>query len=220
LAYKMIKNWEREPKEPLREKISGMIGHRTPLKEKIAMCLYRLKTQKTKIAESSARMQQRDRDYFNKCVAAQMAKDSARAAMYANECAEVRKMAKTTLRCELALEQITLRLETVEEFGDLAVTMGPVVGVVQAIKSQIQGIMPQVSYELGMIGETLNGMVVEVGEATGAGYDISTSGEEAQRIITEANTIAEQRMKERFPELPTAAPAVPTAPSEQTGIPR
>jgi len=27
-------------------------------------------------------------------------------------------------------------------------------------------------------------------------------------------------MKERFPELPTAAPAVPTAPSEQTGLPR
>jgi division protein CdvB (Snf7/Vps24/ESCRT-III family) len=63
-------------------------------------------------------------------------------------------------------------------------------------------------------------MVVEVGEATGSGYDISTSSEEAQRIITEANTIAEQRMKERFPELPTAAPAVPTAPSEQTGLPR
>jgi len=216
----MIKNWEREPKEPLREKIGGMFGHRTPLKEKIAMCIYRLKTQKSKIAESSSRMQQRDRDYFNKCVAAQMAKDSARAAMYANECAEVRKMAKTTLRCELALEQISLRLETVEQFGDLAATMGPVVGVVQTIKTQIQGIMPQVSYELGMIGETLNGMVVEVGEATGSGYDISTSSEEAQKIITEANTIAEQRMKERFPELPTAAPAVPTAPSEQTGLPR
>jgi len=220
LAYKMIKNWEREPKEPLREKIGGIFGHKTPLKEKIAMCIYRLKTQKTKIAESSARMQQRDRDYFNKCVAAQMAKDSARAAIYANECAEVRKMAKTTLRCELALEQISLRLETVEQFGDLAATMGPVVGVVQAIKTQIQGIMPQVSYELGTIGETLNGMVIEVGEATGSSYDISTSGEEAQRIMTEANTVAEQRMKERFPELPTAAPAVPTAPSEQTGLPR
>jgi len=220
LAYKMIKNWEREPKEPFREKISGMLGHRTPLKEKIAMCVYRLKTQKTKIAESSARMQQRDRDYFNKCIAAQMAKDSARAAMYANECAEVRKMAKTTLRCELALEQIALRLETVEQFGDLAAMMGPVVGVVQAIKNQIQGVIPQVSYELGMIGETLNGMVIEIGEATGSGYDISASSEEAQRILTEANTIAEQRMKERFPELPTAAPAIPTAPSEQTGLPR
>jgi len=220
LAYKMIKNWEREPKEPFREKIGGMLGHKTPLKEKIAMCIYRLKTQKTKIADSSAKMQQRDRDFFNKCVAAQMAKDSARAAMYANECAEVRKMAKTTLRCELALEQITLRLETVEEFGDLATMMGPVVGVVQAIKNQIQGVIPQVSYELGMIGETLNGMVIEVGEATGSGYDISTSSGEAQRIMTEANTIAEQRMKERFPELPAAGPAIPTAPSEQTGLPR
>jgi len=213
----MIRNWEREPKEPLREKISGIFGRKTPLKEKIVMCIYRLKTQKTKIADSGAKMQQRDRDYFNKCVTAQMAKDSARAAMYANECAEVRKMAKITLRCELALEQITLRLETVQQFGDLAAMMGPVVGVVQAIKNQIQGVMPQVSYELGAIGETLNGVVIEVGEATGSGYDISTSSGEAQRILTEANTIAEQRMKERFPELP-AAPAIPTALSEQAGV--
>jgi len=218
LVHKMIKNWEREPKEPLREKISGIFGRRTPLKEKIAICIYRLKTQKAKIADSSARMQRRDRDY-DKCVAAQMAKDSARAAIYANECAEVRKMAKITLRCELALEQITLRLETVEQFGDLAAMMRPVVGVVQAIKNQIQGVMPQVSYELGAIGETLNGIVIEVGEATGSGYDISTSSREAQKILTEANAIAEQRMKERFPELP-AAPTIPTAPSEQTGLPR
>lgn len=46
-----------------------------------------------------------------------MVKDSARAAIYANECAEVRKMATNALRNQLALEVISLRLGIIREFG-------------------------------------------------------------------------------------------------------
>src|SRR5439155_6264603 len=81
--------------------------------------------------------------------------DTARSTMYANEIAEIRKMAKITLRSELALEQVGLRLETIQEFGDVAATMGPIAGVVAAIKNQVQGVIPQVGYELGEISESL-----------------------------------------------------------------
>jgi division protein CdvB (Snf7/Vps24/ESCRT-III family) len=33
--------------------------------------------------------------------------------------------------------------------------------------------------------------------------------EEAQKIIQEANVVAEQRIKEHFPELPTGLPIIP-----------
>lgn len=205
MPRKTIANWEGESEGSFLSKIRGVVSRKAPLRDRIAMCIYRLKTQKTKIATLAARMEQRDREFFSKCVVAQMAKDAARAAMYANECAQVRKMAKLALHCEFALEQIVLRLETVEEFGDVATMMGPVAGVVQSIRSQVQGIMPQVSFELGMIGETLNGITLEVGEVSTLGYDISASNEHAQRILTEASAIAEQRMKESFPELPPVA---------------
>jgi division protein CdvB (Snf7/Vps24/ESCRT-III family) len=81
--------------------------------------------------------------------------------------------------------------------------MGPVVPIVQAVKGQLMRVMPDVSYELGTISETLNNMVMEVGEATGTSYDMVASGEEAQKILKEAGAIAEQHMSERFPELPT-----------------
>jgi division protein CdvB (Snf7/Vps24/ESCRT-III family) len=155
-------------------------------------------------------MQQHDRDIFAKCVNSQVAHDTARAAMYANECAEVRKMAKVTLQCQLALEQVSLRLETIEEFGDVARMMAPVASVVHSIKNQISGVIPEVGFELSEIGEVLNGFVLEAGEATGsAGYDMEASGTEAQRIMSEANAIAEQHMKERFPDLPASGLASP-----------
>jgi division protein CdvB (Snf7/Vps24/ESCRT-III family) len=81
---------------------------------------------------------------------------------------------------------------------------------VHSIKNQISGVIPEVGFELSEIGEVLNGFVLEAGEATGsAGYDMEASGTEAQRIMSEANAIAEQHMKERFPDLPASGLASP-----------
>jgi division protein CdvB (Snf7/Vps24/ESCRT-III family) len=43
---------------------------------------------------------------------------------------------------------------------------------------------------------------MEVGEATENTFDLSASSGESQKILQEANFVAEQKMKERFPELP------------------
>ena len=204
MPSKSIQRWERSHEGSVLDKIRGIFGRKAPLRERIAVCIYRLKIQKAKIAGLYARMEQRDREFFSKCVSAHMAKDLARAVMYADECAEVRKMARIALRCEFTLEQVVLRLETVEEFGDVACLMRPVAVAVRDMRSQVEGIMPRVSFELGLIGEALNGIALEVGDVPVPGYDVSTFGEQAQRILAEASAIADQRMRERFPELPAA----------------
>ncbi len=147
-------------------------------------------------------MQQRDQALYGKCVLAVQGKNTELASMYANECAELRKMAKVVLHSELALEQVTLRLETVNEFGQVAYTMLPVANVVRTLKSQLESVMPEVSLELSEVNETLEELTVAVGETTDTTFDLSSSSEESQRIIQEANIVAEQKMKERFPELP------------------
>lgn len=205
VPFKGLKDWEGG--QPLMGRLSDKLRRGPALRDRINAAMYRLKVQQNRLEGAAMRMQQHDKDLFSKCVSAQSSKDHARASMYANECAEVRKMAKVTLQCQLALEQVTLRLETIEQFGDVAAMMGPVAGVVQAIKHQISGIMPEVSYELSEIGDALNGVVIEVGEATGSTYDASASSEEAQRILGEANAIAEQRVKEKFPDLPVSTPS-------------
>jgi len=216
MSYKSMKNWDRGQREPLLSKITERVHHQEPLKERISQVVYRLRVQQNRLEGANLKTQQHDKALFDKCVQAQMSHDTARSTMYANEVAEIRKMAKITLRSELALEQVVLRLETIQEFGDVAAMMGPVAGVVHQIKNQIAGVIPQVGYELGEISDTLNSVVMEVGEATGQGYDLEASGPEAAKIIGEANTIAETRMREKFPELPS-----PTAvPEHETVIPR
>ncbi len=201
-----LKDWDgSSSREPVISRMGGKFHHKPAVKEQVASALYRLNIQKNKLESAATRMQQHDKDIFAKCVSSQVNHDTARAMMYANECAEVRKMAKVTLQCQMALEQVSLRLETIEEFGDIAKMMAPVASVVHSIKSQISGVIPEVGFELGQIGEVLSGVVDEVGEVSGASYDVNASGEEAQRILGEAGTIAEQHMKDRFPELPSTS---------------
>ncbi|MBS7642194.1 MAG: Snf7 family protein [Candidatus Bathyarchaeia archaeon] len=185
------------------EKGTGLLKKQPPLKERIGKTIYRLKIQKDKLEMAATRMQKQDRNLFEKCVEAQLAKDPIRAAMYANECAEIRKMLNIMLRAQLAIEQAILRLETVQEFGDVVAVMAPVASVVNVLKTQLSGIIPEVSYELGAIGEELNGIVAEVGEATGRSWEIEAASEEARQILEKAAFVAEQKMKEALPEIPS-----------------
>ncbi len=180
--------------------------HPVPLKERVDQALYRLATQKEKLEHMSSRLQQRDKEMFQRCIGAQLSKDNAHAALYANECAEIRKMAHITLSSELALERVVLRLQTIEEFGDIMAQIAPVIGVVRETRGRIAGVIPEVATELGEVNNMLSDMELETGGIPDQGADVQTSSDEAKKVLEESSAIASQQMKERFPELPTPEP--------------
>jgi division protein CdvB (Snf7/Vps24/ESCRT-III family) len=158
----------------------------------------------------SLMMQRRDRDFFDKCVAARAGGDAARASIYAEECAEVRKLAKIALNSELALEQLIFKLETAEMLGDTAYLVHPIKSVVAAVGQKIQHMMPDVSFELGQINESLEGLMADAGDVPESIAPQGIQSPEAERIMQEADTLAEQKIKSRFPELHPTATAEPT----------
>lgn len=205
---KALKTWERDGGQSSSFSRFG-VKKQVPLRERISYTVYRLKTQSTRLQQAERRMTDHYTELFRKCTNAVMAKDNTRASMYANECAEIKKMSQIIVRSTFAIEQVMLRLETIEEFGDVVVTMNPVAGVIQALRGSLAGIMPEVSYTLGEIGDQMNNMVMEAGGASAITVNAFSSGEEAEHILNDANAIAEQRMKEKFPTLPsTELPSV------------
>jgi len=193
------KIWEGNKKEKV------TIKGKEPLRYRLANANYKIRSMISRLDAYIARLQERDRTLFERVVEAQMSKDHMRAAMYANEIAEIRKITKQMIITQIALEQVSLRLETVEELGDIFVNLIPVVGVISELKSVLKGIMPEISIELGEIGEALQEIVVEAGNFTGAPYVGAPSSPEAKKILEEAAAIAEQRMKEKFPDLPLSS---------------
>jgi division protein CdvB (Snf7/Vps24/ESCRT-III family) len=180
--------------------------HQPTLKERVEQASFRLHTQQEKLDHMYSRLRQRDTDLFQRCVGAQLSNDSAHAKIYANECAEIRKIAKVVLGSQLALEKVILRLETVEEFGTIMAQMAPVMGIVKETKSKIAGIVPQVANELEGVNEMLSDLSNETGEVTAAELPIEASDDEAKKVLAETSEIAEERLRDHFPVLPSMAP--------------
>ena len=173
------------------------------MKERIEQAKFRLQAQYDKLEQTYAHIQQRDKDLFQRCVGAQLSNDSAHARIYANECGEIRKIAKVVLGSELALERVILRLETVREFGAIWADIAPVLGIVKDTKSKIAGIVPQVASELDEVNNLLEEMTTEEGidEVTPTTPSEATD-EEAKKILEETSVIAEEKLKDHFPEIP------------------
>lgn len=175
-----------------------------PLKMRLIQAQYRVRSMISRLDAYIARMQERDRSLFERVVEAQMSKDYTRAAMYANEVAEIRKITKQLLTTQIALEQVSLRLETITELGDVYVNLIPVMGVISELKTTLKGVMPELSIELAELGDGLQEVVIEAGEFGGVSAAGVASSPEARKILDEASMVAEQRMKEQFPELPAS----------------
>ena len=206
MADRFSSDWARENKISTSKKITETL-HPTPLKDKITTTVYKLNMVQRKLNDSHLRMEQKYKTLFNKCVRAQEAKDQTTAVMYANECGQVKKIVQTLVSSELALEQVVLRMETVKDFGDVAAEILPAAAIVRTVKGRLAGVVPEVSMQLGMIGQSLDSLVLEVGEATGQSWSTIASGEEAEKILSEASTIAEQKVREGFPDLPSTSTA-------------
>jgi division protein CdvB (Snf7/Vps24/ESCRT-III family) len=183
-------------------KIEGMVHHQQPLKERIAHAIFRLSAQQSKLEHTSSKLRQRDQELFQRCIGAQVSKDSAHAKIYANECAEIRKIAKVVLSSQLAIERAVLRLQTVEEFGDVLVQIAPVIDVVKETKSQIAGVVPEVGNELEEVNSMLSDMSLETGEPEDPAFENTVNNEEARRVLQESSAIAEEKVKEQFPKIP------------------
>ncbi|MEM2466865.1 MAG: Snf7 family protein [Candidatus Bathyarchaeia archaeon] len=219
MSEKFSRRWdERRDEQPLTERIKEAVRPPGPLKPRLDMAVRRIELQIQKLDQASERFSQRDKSIFARIVDAYTKHDMARANVFANELAEIRKMEKMIMQARLALEQIVLRLRTVSELGDVVSTLGPAVSVLRAVKAGMANIFPEAERELGQIGNLLSGIIVEAGQSTGLSINFETANEDAQKILTEAAAVAEQRIKEKFPELPAGIPQVPLPEKSPTEI--
>jgi len=209
MSERFAKKWGgREDQTPMGTKIKEAVRPSGPLKPRLDFAVRRIEIQIQRLDQASDRFTERDKSIFVRIVEAYTKHDMPRANVFANELAEVRKMEKMIMHARLALEQIVLRLKTVSELGDVVTTLAPAVGVLRTVRTGMSSIFPEAERELGQIGNLLSGIIIDAGQSTGLTINFETANEDAQKILNEAATVAEQRIKEKFPELPAGVPSL------------
>jgi division protein CdvB (Snf7/Vps24/ESCRT-III family) len=212
LSERFAKKWETRREKPFTDRIKEVVRPPGPLKPRLDFAVRRIELQIQKLDQATERFSQRDKAIFAKIVDAYTKHDTARANVFANELAEIRKMERLIINARLALEQIVLRLRTVSELGDVVSTLGPAVGVLRSVRTGLARVFPEAENELGEIGNILSGIMIEAGQSSGMTLNFDTVNEDAQKILSEAATVAEQRIKDKFPELPAGLSGVPATP--------
>ncbi len=198
---KFEKNWKGG--EPgITEKLKESLRPETQVRKKVQGVIRAMETQNRKMNTSITNLQNKDKGYYSKMLDALRNYDRERATFYANEIAEVRKALKSMKHARLALEQISLRMSTVKDIGDLVATLGPALSVLQSIKGTLSNVLPSADEEFGAITDLMSGLVADVGQMGGITMNFTASSDEAENILKDAERQVEIEMKERLPSVP------------------
>jgi division protein CdvB (Snf7/Vps24/ESCRT-III family) len=208
MSEHFAKKWEAKREEStVGETIKNIIQPPPALKPRLEFAIRKLDAQIQKLDQANDRFTQKDKSLFAKLVTAYTQHDQAHANIYATELAELRKMSRLIMNARLALDQVSLRIKTVSELGDVVAMLGPCIGVLRSVSTGLGGVLPEAEGELGDIGNMLSGLMFEAGTSSGMSLNFENVNEDASKILSEAATVAEQRVSANFPDLPPGMPA-------------
>ena len=162
-----------------------------------------LKVQHNKLEQASYRLRERNHILFQTCVGAIKNKNKERAAICANEIAEVRKLIKFLYDVELAIERVILRLETIKELSDIVVDLKPSLRLLQRVSQDLFEVLPDVSSELNKVNDTISETLYSTkinADASVIPVDRKTEG--GEEILNEVTMVVAQKLSEALPEPP------------------
>ncbi len=194
--------WTKTNEPSAGEKIHNAIKPAGPLKPRIEYAQRKLQLQISRLDSISHKMKDKDLTLFKKIVNAIQQHDPQYSSVLSNELAQIRKMGKMVSHARLALEQIQIRLSTISELGDVVVTLSPAMAVVKNVRAGLSTMMPEVENEMGEISQMLGGILMDAGQVGGYTINFDSANEEATKIMEEAASVAENKMKDKFPDLP------------------
>lgn len=161
-------------------------------KKKLIEAKVKLQETMHRIDEALNKLKHRDSQLFSSAVKALASGDEIKASIYTGEVAEIRRIMKTLTTVKYAIEQVSLRLETIEALEDVGVSLAPLIPVVKSIREQVSQLIPEVTSHLD---EALNSMqevvsvTANVPERTMLPMTMSP---EARSIFEQARQKAEQ----------------------------
>jgi division protein CdvB (Snf7/Vps24/ESCRT-III family) len=70
------------------------------------------------------------------------------------------------------------------------------------VRGELEGKLPQISTGIGDVEDSLANITMEIGEAVNSETPTIPTSDDSARILKEADLTAEQKIKEKFPEIP------------------
>lgn len=179
-----------------------------PLKPRLDAVQQKIQVQISRLEELHGALKSTDEEVFRKLVSSIKENNVQYSTMLSSDLARARQVSRVVFLSKVALEKMVAKLSSASDFGDLVIVLSPAMAVVKNLRSSLTPHVPEMEGELGVISEQLSGILVDAGQVGGFTINFETANEEAARLIDEASTVVEQKMKEEFPGVPDL-PVIP-----------
>ncbi|MCW4017132.1 MAG: Snf7 family protein [Candidatus Bathyarchaeota archaeon] len=185
-----------------------------PVKELATKSIYTLKVQQNKLEQASYRLKERDKILFQTCMGALKKNNKERAAVCANELAEVRKLLKFLYNVQLAIERVVLRLETIKELSEIVVDLKPALKLLQNVSQELFQVLPDVSSELNTVQTTISETLyaTQVTSEADSVIPVGTKTAGGEEILEEVSNFLERKIADTLPEPPVMEPKAQVKP--------
>ncbi len=202
MGNRFVDRWKKKEEQPsLVSKVKNVVKPQENLKEQITLVIQRIDIQTRTLDNAVQRFQSRDTDIFNRVVYAFSERDEARANILATELSEIRKIEHMLTNASLAMQSVSMRLNTVSEMGDLVAVLNPAKNVINSIRSGMCDILPEASTELGNIGNLLNDIAGSTCQTQDMPVNNIRMDPETEAILKEAELATERKLKQQLPEV-------------------
>lgn len=176
-----------------------------PIGDVIFQSVRQLRFQHAKLEQATLRMRQRDKVLFDACVTEVKKKRLDRAAICANELSEVRKLLNMVTQCQIALERIILRLETIKEVAEIMADLKPTLNSLNAITKNLVNVMPDVAQELEKINDSISETLATTRFSSPESIaPLTVKTEASEEILKEVSAVLEEKLAEQFPTPPVS----------------
>lgn len=202
LGNRFVSRWKTpENDNSVVSKIKNFATPSENLKEKIALVTKRLDAQTSSLDNAVKRFEMRDAAIFQRVIKALGDRDEARANILATELAEIRKVEKMLTHASLAMQSVSMRLNTVSEVGDLVTVLNPAKNLLNSIRTEMCSVLPEASQELGNIGSLLSDIVTTTNQSNDTPVNTVMASADALQILEEAEVAAESKLQAQLPEV-------------------
>ena len=154
------------------------------------------------IRDNIIRLKLRYKGLIERAIKTLLSGGRVKALIYLNEATEVKKIVKKLGVSEKALEQVKLRLETLESVTDVPQVLGEISGVLLATRDYIKDVMPNIALSLDSLVSEAKRVISEttdVGIGEEEGVYIT---EDAKKLLKEIENAVEESVSKQLPEIP------------------
>ena len=210
------KNWSNKNRVSAGDKLKEALATQGPLKPRLETASNKLQLQISKLDAIVTKLNERDASLFRRVVDAVQRHDTDTTRVLSNELAEVRKVSRTLGQAKMAFEQVSMRLSTIHNMGDIMVALGPAITSIKSLKPGLGRFVPGADSEINTMQSLLNGIMMESLQGGSTGIEINTgSGSDIDQIMMEASAVAEQKMNDKFPSIPASSFRISDTESQQ-----